>query len=301
MISIALMLIFTTIFFLGDVAGLFRPRVELTAKIRNVNGLTSGAPVWLLGVPVGSVASVGLGREGSIVTFYVQKSDLQYIYENARATVRTLGLLGEKYLEINPGSPEAGVIEPGAVIPGSTTIGFEEVVATSMRSITQVERFIKRLEMLIAKIESGEGTIAKLIESPTLYENLNQLLQNVTEITKRIEEAQGTVGLMIKDPSLYNEMLSATSSLDKFADDLGQGSGSLKKFITDPNLYKNLNQSADRLARLLRQIQKGKGLAGTLLENEALAQDFKQILADVQELIADMKKNPKKYFSIKIF
>lgn len=266
-ISAALMIVFVTIFFLGTIERFFRPRVQIEARTSNVQGLTGGAPVWLLGVPVGSVERVTLSQEGATLSLSIDKDDLKYIHQDAHAVIRTMGLLGEKYVEIVPGKVEAGPLNPNAFIPVAPEFGLKEILATSTKSIEQVDRLIGMITGLVERIEKGQGTLAQLITNPDLYENLNQVITSLASALKEAEGSHGTLQLLIKDP----------------------------------NLYKNLDRAARQLAAITARINKGEGLAGDLLKNQALPKEVQEILASLRELIDDIKKNPKKYFTIKVF
>ena len=78
-ISIALMVLFLTIFFSGSIKGLFAPEAEINMRISNVSGLRQGAAVWLFGVEIGRVKNIKLGPEGSVVILSVNKNDLKFI------------------------------------------------------------------------------------------------------------------------------------------------------------------------------------------------------------------------------
>ena len=300
-VSTALMIVFITIFFLGDITNLFVPQTMLELKVRNVSGLRNGAPVWLLGVQIGSVKSIRLRSEGPIVFLSVNKSELQYIHQNAHAVIRTMGLLGEMYLEIEPGTVDAGPIHPGSVIPGAAEIGFKQIMATSTQSIEKVHQFIQKLDELIGEIVGGKGTLGELIKNPALYQKVNQTLENLSSLLNEFREERGSLQLMVKDPSLYNRMLSAAASVEKFGQKLDKSSGTLGKLIKDPTLYDRLNSSAERLAAILGKIDRGEGLAGKMVRSETFSKDLQEVLASLKELIQDIKKDPHKYFTIQLF
>jgi phospholipid/cholesterol/gamma-HCH transport system substrate-binding protein len=300
-VSIALMIVFITIFFLGNITNLVVSQALLELKVRNVSGLRKGAPVWLLGVQIGSVKSIKLHPKGPVVFLSVDKNDLQFIHQDARAVIRTMGLLGEMYLEIEPGTVDAGPIHPGSVITGAAEIGFKQIMATSTQSIEEVHQFIQKLDELIGEIAGGKGALGELIKNPAVYQKVNQTLENLSSLLKELREERGTLQLMVKDPSLYNKMLSAAASVEKFGQKLDKSSGSLEKFIRDPSLYDRLNTSADRLAVILGKIDRGEGLAGKMVTNEELSNDLQEVLMSLKELIQDIKNNPHKYFTINLF
>ncbi|HAM49443.1 MAG TPA: hypothetical protein DCP92_01615 [Nitrospiraceae bacterium] len=335
-ITLALLILFLTVFFAGGLQNVFSPTFVLRALIQDVKGLRKGAPVWLSGVEVGSVKKIDLyPASGTIVTFTVEKDYLPFIKKDAHASILTMGLLGDKYLELSTGSPKAGPIKPGDMITGAAQVEFKEVMATSEASIERLNDFIKKLDHLVTKIDRGEGTIAKFISDPSLYDNLketslalslaakdlrnakgtmrllvddpslyNKMLaatSSVEEFGRRLRESSGTLGKLIDDPSLYNRMLGASSSLEEFSKKLSGGSGTLKRLAEDPALYENLNKASAQLSSVLESIDNGEGVAGTLVKDKELAEELKQVVTELKELTKDVKEHPNKYFKFSLF
>ena len=107
-ITLALLILLVTVFFAGNIEELFLKKVELKTHFKDVKGLRRGAPVWVFGTEVGSVREIDLDPNyGTIVTMKMNKSALPFIKEDSTAGILTMGLLGDKYIEIGTGSPEA--------------------------------------------------------------------------------------------------------------------------------------------------------------------------------------------------
>jgi phospholipid/cholesterol/gamma-HCH transport system substrate-binding protein len=335
-ITIALLILFFTVFFAGGLETILSPTFVLKAAIQDVKGLRKGAPVWLSGVEVGSVKEIDLyPASGTIVTLAVKKEYLPYIKKDAHASILTMGLLGDKYVELSTGSPLAGRVKPGEMITGVAQVELKEVMATSEESIARLNDFIKKLDHLVTKIDKGQGTIAKFISDPSLYDNLketsltlslaakdlknskgtmglllkdpslyNKMLAATTsaeEFGRRLRESSGTLGKLIDDPTLYNRMLSASSSLEEFSKTLNSNSGTLKRLAEDPALYENLNKASSQLSSVLEKINNGEGVAGTLVTDKELAEELKQVVAELKELTKDVKEHPSKYFKFGFF
>jgi phospholipid/cholesterol/gamma-HCH transport system substrate-binding protein len=335
-ITIALILLLLSVFFAGNIKELFIKKVELKAQIQNVEGLRAGSPVWIHGTEVGYVKNIKLNPVyGTIVTMEIDGDVLSFIREDSQASVMTMGLLGDKYIEISSGSPQAPPIRSGGMIKGKTQIELTHVMGTASASIEKMGEFINKLDRLVSQIEEGKGTMAKLITNPELYDNLNndakmislvlegirnargtlkmlmedptlyqRILAAATSIetfSKKIEEGHGTIQKLVEDPSLYNQALTAISELEEFSKKLKDGKGTLGKLITDPELYDNLNKDAARLSSILERIEEGHGLLGAMTKDEKLTKETEDILLQLKELIKDIKENPKKYFKLKIF
>lgn len=301
-VTLALGTLFITVFFAGSIENILSPKVELKAQIQNVKGLRKGAPVWVSGIEVGSVKNIGLHPEyGTIVTLSVNKKALEFLRKDSEASILTMGLLGDKYIELSGGSPKAEQIKPGDMINGIAVIELKDVVEISASSIKKMSDFINKLDHLVMKLEKGEGAVVKFLTDPEIYDNLRDISKNLSVVLHEIKDGQGTIPMLLHDPSLYNRMLAATSSVEEFTLVLNNRQGTLRRLAEDPTLYENLNKASQQLSSIMEKIESGEGIAGELITDKELADDLRNTIADMKELTKDMKENPKKYFKFSLF
>ena len=301
-ITVALCTLFVTVFFAGGIENLLSPKVELRAQLQNAKGLRKGAPVWLSGIEVGSVKSISLNPEyGTIITLSVDKKDLKFLRKDSEASVLTMGLLGDKYVELSSGSPGAEPIKPGDMIKGAAMVDLKDAVEISVSSIKKMSDFINKLDNLVTKFEKGDGTAVKFLTDPEIYNNLMDISKNLSGVLHEIRDGQGTITMLLHDPSLYNRMLTATSSVEELTLALNNRKGTLRQLAEDPALYENLNMASQQLSSILEKIEAGEGIAGDLITDKKLAGDLKDTVTEIRELTKDIKDNPKKYFKFSLF
>jgi phospholipid/cholesterol/gamma-HCH transport system substrate-binding protein len=308
-ITLALLTLFITVFFAGNIQDIFSPKVQIMAQIRDVRGLRVGSPVWISGIEVGSVKSIGLNPEyGTLVTMSINKDALKFVKKDSRASVMTMGLLGDKYIELSTGSTHVEPIKSGDMIRGITQLEIQDIVNASSVSLEKITDFVDKLGNFIEKFEKSKGTIAKFMTDPSLYDNLKETTTTLTMILKDFKESKGTMKMFIEDPSLYNKMLSTTSSMEEFSRKLNEGPGTLRRLAENPELYENLNMASKQLSSILERINAGEGTAGSLLRDKELAREMKDTLVELKgsltefkELLKDVKEHPKKYFKFSIF
>jgi phospholipid/cholesterol/gamma-HCH transport system substrate-binding protein len=329
-ITTTLAILFIAVFFAGSIERLFQPRVEITALIQDVQGLRTGAPVWVSGIEIGSVNKISLHPEhGTVVTMSINKDALNFLRTDSYAYVMTIGLLGDKYIELSAGSPEAKPLRPGDVVKGAARIGIKDIMEASAASIQQITAFIDKLEDVIAQFEKAEGTVAKFLTDPSVYNNIEAVTKSLAVVVDDINKQRGTLGLLLKDPTLYNSLVSTTSRIDGLSNKLDEGAdrmiaaassieefgkklndsrGTLHKLIEDEELYNNLNKASQRLNSILASIDSGEGTAGALLKDEELAIELKKTIVELKEttsafrsLINDIQSDPDKYFKFSIF
>jgi len=307
--TLAFGILFLTIFFAGDIHEVFSPKEKIRADIKDVRGLRKGAPVWFSGIEIGSVKDIKLDPAvGTYVTMSINQDDIKFVKKDSTASVMTMGLLGDKYVEISSGSPDAEQVAPGDILQGTEQIEIQDIVAASSKSLAKVTDFIGKLESLLDKFENSQGTVAKFLSDPAIYDNLKETTATLSVIVKDINDSEGSFKMFIEDPSLYNRMDQATASLEKFSTNLNEGEGTIAKLVRDPEIYDNLNKASKQLSVVIERIESGEGLAGTLLSDRELSIELKDTvvelknsLSEFEELIAEIKANPDKYIKFSVF
>lgn len=324
LITMSLVVVFIAVLYAGTLRQAFKTEVQLQAQFRDVKGLRKGAPVWLHGTEVGSVKRIRLDSHyGAIATLSIEKGAQSFLRSDAEAEIVTMGLLGDKYVELHPGSAESGSLAAGSMIEGKTPMELTDVVEASNRAVEKISKFINEVEGLVQGTSKGEGSFAKLIRDPSLYDNLLKSTKALESTLEKIEGSKGTLHLLIEedalykklmatassmekwsdalnkrsgtlrklieDPSLYDRTLSAVSSLEKITQKLEAGQGTLGKMLTEAGLYENLDSAAKNLDAVLRETDKGKGMAGALLRDEELVGEVKGALAEIRDLANEMK------------
>jgi phospholipid/cholesterol/gamma-HCH transport system substrate-binding protein len=270
-ISLAILILFLAVFFAGKIEILFSPKMLLKAQFRDVKGLRKGAPVWIFGTEVGSVQAIDLDPiYRTIVTVSINKSVRDLIKKDSTASIMAMGLLGDKYMELTTGSPAAEPVESGEMIQGMAQVELTEIAATGAMTIEKTADLVKRIDMLVQKIEKGEGTMAKFIMNPSVYDNLDKSIRTLSILLEDIKTSRGTLKRMIEDPALYDRMLSAASSVEEFAKKLNESPGTLRKLLEDPQLYDKLVAAISSIETFSRKLNEESGTLKKLVEDPEL-------------------------------
>ncbi len=342
LIIVALSALMALIFLMsGNTGGFFTGKIMLHSYFENSAGLKVGAPVNLDGVTIGNVKEIRIVAQPKLtpveVMMSVSKKFASRLRSDSKASLSTVGVLGDTVVDIDNRAATGGPIANGAQLPTNETPNLEDVIQASQGTIQQLNVILGKVNALIDQISSGQGTIGKLISDPSLYNNLNQSVSKLDDVAKQLDNGNGTIGKLIKDPSLYNHLNNTAAKLDDVADKIDTDKGSMGKLINDPSLYNNLNQSVTRLNHLLNQVNngqgalgmmvnnkafadklndtvtqldsilkqanEGKGTVGQLIKNPALYNHLDEVTVSSHELITAIRKNPKKYLTIhlKIF
>jgi len=335
-ITIALVILFLSVFFAGSIEHILYPKGAIKAAVSDVKGLKKGAPVWIYGIEEGSVQDISLdSQHGTVVTISIYKKALGFLRKDSTASVLTMGLLGDKYVELTPGTSGSAPLQAGEMIRGASQIDLKEVMAESGESVRKINDFIEKMGRLAERLEKSKGTLSKFLEDPSLYDNLKETSKYLAVISRDIGEGKGTIGMLVKDPSLYyrlsstskslegfslklekgsgtlnklveddllyHRLVGAASSIEEFGGKLNRSSGTVNKLIEDPELYDNLNRTSSRISLILEKIEKGEGTAGALVGDKEMANEVKETVAELKKLMEDIREQPSKYFKFSLF
>lgn len=180
-ISIVISLVVFTIFFSDLVYSIFQRQISLRIIITDVGGLKTGAPVWLQGVTAGSVQRIDVISNSEIVIIKIGKKFQPFLYRDASAEVKAVGLLGSKYVELIRGSESKGPIKPGQTIKGR--------LVDPLKSMDEnLSMTIARISLLLDKINKGEGTAGTLVSDTSLALDLKKTAENLRLLLEEIRK-----------------------------------------------------------------------------------------------------------------
>jgi phospholipid/cholesterol/gamma-HCH transport system substrate-binding protein len=112
---------------LGDVELFGTKQYIVKARFTNIAGLTEGSQVEIAGVPVGKVSKINLNNDQAVVELLINP-DVK-IQEDSIASIRTQGLIGDKYVKISPGGSEEYVKPNGFISDTESTVDIEELIS----------------------------------------------------------------------------------------------------------------------------------------------------------------------------
>jgi len=264
---------------MSGTAGMFTPKITLFTYFDNAEGLRSGQPVDLQGVPVGNVTSVRVVPDKPLspvrVEMKINKNYAALIRKNSTATVTTAGPLGEAFVDIETPPPTIEPMQPAVsdkdVLKSQNAPGLEDVVRSSQTTLVNLDKLVKRLDRIVSEVESGNGTLHNVVYDPTLINKANALLNQIQGLVADVSNGKGTIGKFFADETFYHKANDAIDKLDRIADDLNNGKGSAGKFLKDEALYANATQTIAKANKLMDDINAGKGAIGMAAKDEEFA------------------------------
>lgn len=337
-VTAALVTLFILVFLMQGTSGVFSNRIRLVTYFDNAEGLRAGQPVDLQGVPVGNVESVtvarGRGEKPIRVVMRINGKYRSLLRKDSVAAITTAGVLGESFIDIEGRFAKGGPVNDGDELPSANAPGIEDVIKSSQGTLQNLDVLVRRLNGIVAKVDSGKGTIGELLNDPALVNKANGILNQIQSMLNDVNQGKGTIGALFNDPTLYRKANDAIDKIDKIIEDANNGKGNIGKLLKDESLYNNVNQVAAKTNKLVDDINAGRGALGKLTKDEELAKRLEntinklsaitdrleagqgsaglflrdprfynntdQLLVETRNLVKAIRENPKKYLTIQL-
>jgi phospholipid/cholesterol/gamma-HCH transport system substrate-binding protein len=142
------------------------------------------------------------------------------------------------------------------------------------------------------ELSAGRGTLGRLARDERLYDELVDLSRTANTLATRMDANQERVS---------KQLMSLAASFDSLADKMQHGSGTVAQLMNDGTLHQKLTSSTSRADSILGSIVSGQGTLGHLYADSTLYSDTKALMASMKRLMAEIEKNPKKYFKFSLF
>ncbi len=328
------------ILLMSGTGGFFTRKILIRSYFDNASGLRVGAPVRLEGVDIGNVKAVRIVADPSRrstpveITMKVSTEYESGLRKDSVTSLETAGVLGETYIDINSAQARGPAVRDGDELATRDTPDIQDVVRASQGTLQNLDAVLKRLDRIVAFVESGQGSIGKVIYDPSLYNRLNSTvaqfqglvndvsngkgslgqlfasdelyqkanstIDNLNKIVIEINSGKGTVGKFLKDPSIYDDAHSAISNLKMLTADVNAGKGTLGKLTRDQDFADKLQKTMNNLTAITDRLEAGQGSAGMFLHDPDLYNHSDQLLVETQSLVRAIRKNPKQYLTIRL-
>ncbi len=177
------------IFIIGKQRNMFDPVYELRATFFNVSGLQVGNNIRFWGINVGTVENITIINDSTVqVNMSIRKAVQKFIKVDSEVTIGSEGLIGDRLLLISQGGTDAEVAEDGALLSSNEPVETDEIMASLEVSAANAEVITNELAEIMEQVNSGEGTIGKLIRSDDMANSLDQTMENLEKSSKGLEQ-----------------------------------------------------------------------------------------------------------------
>jgi len=335
---VALIILAVLIFLMTGADNPFEEKATLYTYMMDSAAMTDGSAVRLNGIAIGKLKRIEItgdkdNRRAIRMTMQVDKKVLPLIPEDSLIGFSAENVLGAKFLNIRRGSSPIPV-KNGGELRARDEKDFLEIVQSAMPLLESLQSILARIDKVVAQVESGKGSIGKLIFDEQVYDRVNNMLGDIQKVTQAVSEGRGTIGHLLYDESLYQDIRRTFGRMDNLVSGLERGEGTAGKLLKDPALYDEFRKSSAEIRTLLSELNQGKGSAGKLLKDEALHnrlvatldrvnstidrinagqgtigqlmtnpalyENLTATTAEVQAMMKDFRANPKKFLTIQL-
>ncbi|MBB6109910.1 MlaD family protein [Mucilaginibacter lappiensis] len=240
-LALGLIVFILGVFTLGGQQKSFVKNIKISSVFSDVAGLKKGNNVWFSGVKVGTISNVKFIGPSQVQVFMnIDEATQQYIHRNAGAKVSSDGLIGNKIIVIDGGSPQAPIVQDGDVLQAEKMLSTDDMLKTLQDNNQNLLAITTDFKALSHKILEGKGTVGALMADSTMAMQLRASMRNLQAATQ-------SAAIM-------------AVQLNNFSAKMNTKGGFADKLLTDTATFNKISQSVG-------QLQKAAANASTLTDN----------------------------------
>jgi phospholipid/cholesterol/gamma-HCH transport system substrate-binding protein len=225
----------TAIFLLGDFS--FKKHYNIDVVFKEVAGLADKSNVRLNGVEVGKVKKVYIDQDKVVVKISIESGVI--IYKNSKFSIGSTSIIGSKFLQIDQGSADSGVLANGEIVYGENSLSMEKAITQAignlenfMSSVNKNGEFGKNLNDVVLNVKNLTATLNEMISvsqphiensmarMEDVLNNLKSLTDRLDKLTDKIDKGEGTIGALISDKNTKEDVKAAISNIKDSTDSL---------------------------------------------------------------------------------
>jgi len=260
--------------------------VRYRVDFESVGGLQSGDRVQVQGIRMGQVEDFVLESGVVRVTFHVNEE--ANLREDAKVRLTSMGIVGEMLLEVMPGSGEP--VSENHLFIGHVMKDMNAMMNEGAETLEEARALTREITAFMESIR-GEDRLRTVLDNTS---DATMTLKTTTE--ELAPELKGLVAkLRATSDAVHAAVAGHDSVLAGVLVDTRTAAGSIE------NLTLLLTETTETLARIVQRLESGEGSIGRALDDDSLYAAAESTIVDVQDLIADIKARPKRYFHVSLF
>ncbi len=261
---------------IGKNTSIFTGVTTIKIMSKNVDGLTENNFVAASGKKIGTVSKLDFVRNNDslyvVAQLKLRNEFANLVTKDSKASIRSLGILGDKYVEIETGT--------GAPVKEGEFIKLEQ--DGGMAALTSgATKTVEKLNAVLDKLNNGDGPAGKLISDKKMAAELQETMTNLHK---------------------------TSAELNKVSGELSTGKGILPKLLKDKTFADNTEQTIVNLKNaaaetesLMKSLNSDKGTLGKLNADPALYNNLNRTMVSLDSLLIDLKKAPGRYVRFTLF
>ncbi len=278
LVMAGLVFFIVSIYLLGKQQNLFESVIKIRSEFSDVKGLKIGNNIRFSGINIGTVSDIKIVNDSVVlVVMSIKKEVRQFVRKDSKVEIANEGLMGNKILNILPGSYNQAIVKENDILHSKKTLTTEDLITEAKRIMVNGNKVIDNLAMVSENLLHGNGDIPVLIKDSTISKNLK------------------SASLKLKD---------ASNQLEQITDKLTNGNGDLANLINNRKITTrateimnkldssatNVKSVSENLQIAAKQINEGNNLINTLLYDSAMNQNLGTTISKVNTGLDEAKQ-----------
>ena len=246
-----------------------------------------------------------------VVSTEIRSAYRDWIRNDSDISLGSIGLLGDKYIEISLGRSSdppvvieeitEGLMGPRVyevvLITGTSQPGFQELITGADDVLANLAVLSNKLTQIFEPLAAGQGTVGTFFTDPSFYNNLNravlsagETVDQTTLLVREFREGEGTLARLVQDGEVYDRINEATGRLRDILTRVDQSQGTLGKLVNDSSIFDKSEAMVGNIEAITQRIEEGEGTLGRLSSDDQLYEDLSLSLNQIKTFMDDIQQ-----------
>lgn len=241
------------IFIIGKQKNLFNPVFKLTSTFLNVSGLQVGNNIRFSGINVGTVDNISIINDSMVrVDMLVRQDVKKFIKSDSKVSIGSEGLIGNRLLNITPGSGNAPMLAKNQQLASIEPVETDAIIASLKVTVANTEVVTKQAADMMLKINSGKGTLGRIIHDTEIAQNISKSIVNFEntseELDKTMSSTRNSLAVIMQSLQLTADNAKvSTQQLEEIMTGINNGQGTVGRLLNDTVTSNNINLTITNL------------------------------------------------------
>ncbi len=289
----------------GTEQNIFTSTYTVKLFVTNVHGLVNGAMVTLGGLKVGYVTDLQFQTRDTVngveVTATLLSKYQASVTTSTMAQIKTIGLLGDKYIDLSIGNRNEPPVAENSFIPIVESFDIETAGPQFKSALADFTELMGSARRIAASVEKGEGSLGKLVKRNDVALGMERFLASLNGVMSAVEKKRGLLGSLVYDDSLSRGVSEVSSNLRSITGQIRKGQGTMGKLIMEDDLYRHLSSFTSRADSLMAKAASDSSNVSKFIGDGKFYIQMNTLMRDLNLFLIDLKEHPERYVHFSVF
>jgi phospholipid/cholesterol/gamma-HCH transport system substrate-binding protein len=280
LVLVSFILFVVAIFVVSDIRSLWDKKKTIAILFPYADGITKGSPVWYAGYEVGEVSDIRIAQgTADRIAVNIRVIPEARIRKDSRCEIRSLGMMGAKYIEVSPGSPGSPELASGEVLEGRSPASLSQIMETGQKVADHLVDLVQEAKTLVHEVRT-EYTIKETVRNAnSLLVHFQEQTSELGPIMKNLRQVTGDGGKELV--SLLKEVRDTNKGLQK------------RLLTVETSITKTLGQAGDGISEVKGTVQGVRSVVNSSQDDIAsLLLHLNEMARNLEGLTEDLREHP---------